>query len=616
MAEIAFIAPDGAMFQIARDCLGARHKHIRIVEGLLGKGVKVASGLFKAGVEVIISRGGTAKAIADALPDATVVTVPTTGFDVLRAIGKARSYGNHVGVVAFPSMTAGMGSIGSVLGVELTVYDLADESEAEAQVLRARAEGAQVVVGGIITGITAQRHGIPFHVVESGPGSILDAAGEADRISHALDGEKAKGQLLRAVLTNIRDGIVAVDRNARVTLFNPIAAKTARLEEKSVLGRPVGKVLPSLRLEKVVRSGKDDLGHILKVFDQEIICNKIAVTVGDTIAGAVVTFQDVRQIQKMEAAVRRRVLDSGHVASVRFQDILGSSRAIRQAIELAMDYARSEATVLLNGETGTGKELFAQSIHNHSRRPLGPFVAVNCAALPGQLLESELFGYAAGAFTGASQKGKPGLFELAHGGTIFLDEIAEMDPVIQAKLLRVLQERKVMRLGSDHVLPVDVRVVAATNKNLQELVGKNLFRADLYYRLNVLFLVIPPLRDRKEDISAVARHFLCSPGKRYKLSPAALAELKKHAWPGNVRELQNVMARIAASCKEETVTDVLVRRFIQGMAYSANTPHYFQDEAQDIRAALKEAKGKYVEAAKLLGIGRSTLWRRMKKLNM
>ncbi|WP_300156895.1 sigma 54-interacting transcriptional regulator [Solidesulfovibrio sp.] len=613
MADIAFVAPSPDLYRDAKAALHARHKHIRLVEGLLGKGAQAAAQLAREGVEVVVSRGGTAEAIAKAVPGLTVVAVPTTGFDVLRAIGKAKSHGQRIGVVAFPSMTTGMGSIGNLLGLDVRVYDLADEAEAEGLVLRARDEGAQVVVGGIISALTAERLGIPAQAIESGLESILGAVEEAERVGHALDGEKAKGELLRAVLANVADGIVAVDGHGRVTLCNPVAARAVRLEEKAVLGRPVRTVWPELRLEKVARGGRDERGHILKVFDQEVICDKIALAVGDRTAGAVATFHDVRRIQKMEAAVRRRALDAGHVAAARFADILGESQAIRQAIELGMDYARSDATVLVTGETGTGKELFAQGLHNHGRRPMGPFVAVNCAALPGQLLESELFGYTAGAFTGASPKGKAGLFELAHGGTIFLDEVAEADPVVQAKLLRVLQEKKVMRVGGDHVVPVDVRVVAATNKDLRDMVERRLFRADLYYRLNVLHLPLPPLRERREDVPILARHFLRALGRPLALSPACLAVLKRHPWPGNVREVQNAAARIAASCKEETVTEALVRRVLQEPGPDAAGG---MSEAREIRAALEGAKGKLVDAAKALGISRSTLWRRMKHLGM
>ena len=610
MATIAFIAPNAGLLEKARDALRAEHQDVRIVPGLLHKGVEAARDLAEAGVEVIISRGETARAIARELPRLTVIAVPTTGYDVLRAMGQAKRYGRRIAVVAFPAMTAGMGELGALLDLEITIYDLAGEAEAEEQVLRARDEGAQVVVGGIVTGVMAEKHAIAHQVIDSSLEGILAAAAEAKRIGHALDGEKAKSSLLRAVLTYAHGGIIAVDREARITVFNPMAERITRLAEARVLGRPADEVWPELALARVAQGGRNEPGRLVRAKDNDVVCDKIAIDVDGTAVGAVATFHDVRQIQKMEALVRRRILTSGHVAVARFDDILGTSEALRRAIAVGKDYARARATVLILGETGTGKELFAQSIHNHSDRAQGPFVAVNCAALPGSLLESELFGYAAGAFTGASQKGKPGLFELAHGGSIFLDEIAEADPVIQAKLLRVLQEKKAMRLGGDQVLPVDVRVIAATNKNLRGLVAARAFRDDLYYRLNVLSLRIAPLRERREDIPVLARHFLRGAGGQ-RLSAEAVRVLRAHAWPGNVRELQNVMARAAATLREQTLGGTSMQRILDDCLAPAAASRR-PGEEERIAGALAQAGGKPGEAAKLLGISRSTLWRRLR----
>jgi transcriptional regulator with PAS, ATPase and Fis domain len=288
---------------------------------------------------------------------------------------------------------------------------------------------------------------------------------------------------------------------------------------------------------------------------------------------------------------------------------------------VAEQFAASDSSILISGETGTGKEVFAQSIHNASRRGRQPFVAINCAALPVQILESELFGYVGGAFTGASGKGKPGLLEVAHGGTLLLDEIAEMDASLQSKLLRVIQERKVMRLGSDRIQHTDIRIIAATNKNLKELVAANRFRADLYYRLNVLRLHLPPLRDRSEDIELYAQTFLERQGtvlrRRLKFSPAAKELLIRHAWPGNVRELQNMIERIAAVCTQDTVQAEMVRQMMR--EDDVEEPFRVDFKAtstETIRQALIDARGKQTEAARNLGISRSTLWRRMKSLGL
>ncbi|MBC7335917.1 MAG: sigma 54-interacting transcriptional regulator, partial [Clostridia bacterium] len=307
-------------------------------------------------------------------------------------------------------------------------------------------------------------------------------------------------------------GILAVDQQGRISLCNPVAAQVLGLPNKEVLHQPLAEVTAhNPYLAKVYGDGRPAGGELHKLGDVSVVANRVPIRVGRETIGTVVTFQDVTRIIQLEAKIRRELYQKGLVARFTFEDIIGQSEAIREAVEKAKRYALTDSTVLLSGESGTGKELFAQSIHAFSRRSGGPFVAVNCAALPENLLESELFGYEEGAFTGAKKGGKLGLFELAHGGTIFLDEIGEMTLPLQARLLRVLQEKEVMRLGGSRVIPVDVRVIAASNKNLQQAVQEGTFRADLFYRLNVLCLKVPPLRARKDDIPLLVDHFI----KRY-----------------------------------------------------------------------------------------------------
>lgn len=275
---------------------------------------------------------------------------------------------------------------------------------------------------------------------------------------------------------------------------------------------------------------------------------------------------------------------------------------------------------MLVGETGTGKEIFAQSIHNNSKRCNGPWVVVNCAALPENILESELFGYVGGAFTGANKDGKPGLFEVAHGGTIFLDEIAEMDYVNQGRLLRVLQEKTVVRLGSYKVLPIDVRVIAATNKDLDLLIRENKFRIDLYYRLNVLCLNIMPLRERKEDIKLFIgkflREFYNISGRTLRLTNDTIKFLEEYNWPGNIRELKNLVQRITVTAKVDTITCEMIKEILHSKETIPVLSTRENRQVKEIREALKEAKGNCTAAARILGIHRMTLHRRIKKLNI
>jgi len=621
MSLIAFIAPDVSMFESACQLFQTHHSDIHIVKGLLHEGVAIATSLYAKGTEIIISRGGTATAIRNAGLEITVVEIPITGFDIIRTVEKAKLHGRRIGVVTFPSLLQETDCLSPILGVDIRLYPIHAEEEAEGQVLQAFREGVDVVIGGFITKQVAQKRDYSFELIESGAEGILQAAQEAKRIIHARNLEKEKTSLFRAVLNYTYDGIISVDSNYHITFFNPIAEQITGINSITATGKKIAQVWPELNLKHVMHTGKDDLGHILKINEVDVLCNKIAIVVNNTTVGAVVTFQDVTKIQQMEARVRRRIYDFGHIASYSFKNMESTSSELVQTIEMAKDFSLTHSSILIIGETGTGKEVFAQSIHNYSERRQGPFVAINCAALPSQILESELFGYVGGAFTGANPKGKPGLFEVAHGGTIFLDEIAEMEYVTQGKLLRIVQEKKVMRLGSDRVIPIHVRIIAATNKNLKNLVNENNFRADLYYRLNVLQLRIPPLRNRKEDIEVLAELFL----KQYKgiikhhlkLAPSAIKALTEYTWPGNIRELQNIIERVIAIHKDETIDATIIKRLLEDQQdTNDNDAEIIFNEIDEIKRVLALTKGKYAEAAKILGISRSTLWRKLKRLGL
>ena len=333
-------------------------------------------------------------------------------------------------------------------------------------------------------------------------------------------------------------------------------------------------------------------------------------------ACVVLTFREARRMRGFAARV------AGSKAVYTFDRILGDSPPLMEVIEQAKTIARGNTTVLILGESGTGKELFAQSIHNASPRASRPFVAVNCGALPRNLVESELFGYEDGAFTGASRTGKPGKFELADGGTIFLDELGEMPMDAQVSLLRLLQNGEVTRIGGKSSRTVSVRVIAATNKNLEEAVRQHTFREDLYYRLNVFTLVLPPLRSRMSDIELLAEHFLLkfagSLGKDVRgFTPGALALLRRYQWPGNIRELENVMERLANIVRHPLVSEedlppqmVTVRQPAspQGLLHSK--------EAETILETLRQTGGNIRAAAALLGVSRGGLYVKLRRLGI
>jgi PAS domain S-box-containing protein len=442
--------------------------------------------------------------------------------------------------------------------------------------------------------------------------------------------------LLEAVIESTADAISVADENGNNIIVNPAYTRITGLSKASVLNKPVTVDIAegeSMHL-KVLRTGKPVKNVRMKVGPgrKEVIVNVAPIVMDGTVRGSVGVIHDISEIIGLteELATARKLLR--HLkASYTWDDIVGRSPALLAAKELARRAAGTPATVLLLGESGTGKELFAHAIHNASRRSGARFVRVNCAALPEPLLESELFGYEEGAFTGALRGGKRGLFEEANRGTIFLDEIGEVSPAIQTKLLRVLQEKEVRKVGGTSSIPVDVRVISATNANLEQKIRDRSFREDLYFRLNVLPIRIPPLRSIREDIPEIARHLLGKLNQEYgreveSLSADVLRSLQEYHWPGNVRELESVIGRAMIAMrpaeKEIEIEHMplfeceKIGRIIVG---SGNGPVQTLEEAtsdaeqEAITRALAETGGNREQAAKLLGTAVRNLYYKMKK---
>jgi len=362
---------------------------------------------------------------------------------------------------------------------------------------------------------------------------------------------------MEGLLDAVGEGVMGFDLQHRVNVLNRKAEEILGRPAWTVLGRPLAEVLPPLP-EGCGLDGEERISdEVWHLGSRRVIVTHIPVSRNGQPAGGVLRMREAEEIVQLEGKLRSQLRNKGHVAKYTFAHVKGVSRAIRAVVARAESFSRSSSAVLIYGETGTGKELFAHAIHNASPRRAYPFVAVNCAAVPETLLESELFGYEEGAFTGARKGGKAGYFEQAHRGTIFLDEIADMPLSVQARILRVVQEKEVVRVGGTRVIPVDVRVIAATNRDLKRLVEQGAFRADLYYRLNVLPLHIPPLRERPEDILPLARYFLEARQSSLVLSPETCAILQSYPWPGNVRELENCIEYLISVARGVATPDDL-----------------------------------------------------------
>ena len=390
-------------------------------------------------------------------------------------------------------------------------------------------------------------------------------------------------------------------------------------------GRHIGEFFPELPYEALIRREKKILSELYRCGDRQFLMNCAPVEVEGQVTSCVITLQTIEKIMEEERAIRKRMHKQGFVAKYSFSDILHVEKTLDETIRNAEDFSAVESNILIRGETGTGKELFAQSIHNASQRKNRPFVAINCAALPDNILESELFGYVEGAFTGAAKGGKVGFFEIAHKGTLFLDEIGDISPKLQSRLLRVLQEREIIRLGSDTVIPIDVRIIAATNKDLYAEVQAGAFREDLYYRLDVLELKLPPVRQRKQDIPCLAEHFLNFEREKHAcvlkgFTKGATQLLTSYDWPGNVRELRNFCERISILCKREYAEASDVLRALPSLSAGASpVPLHSpvqKNEREELQRILLLHQGNRKETARYLGIHPSTLWRKMKRLGL
>ena len=629
-AKLGLVAPYPELERIAREVCVELGENVDVRQGDLSVGVQAAREMQLEGVEVIVSRGGTALSIAEAV-DVPVVSIQVTGFDILRALHVARQFGDRIGVVGFKEIIYGTDSIQDILGVPLTLMYIEREQDAEGTIRAAVARGIGVVIGDAISARIVERYGAKGVLIESGKEAIVKAIEEAKHVAAVRKRERQRAEEFKTILDFSYEGIVGIDQEGIIRVFNPVAERFLGVKASYAVGKRIVDVLPGVGLDAVREQRKPELDQIQNIAGAVVVSNRVPITVGEDVVGAVITFQDAQRIQQTEKEVRRKLYLRGHVARHAFADIVTESSSMERMIARATRFADTDSTVLIMGETGTGKELVAQGIHNASARRKGPFVAVNCAALPESILESELFGYEEGAFTGSRKRGKPGLFELAHGGSIFLDEIGDMPLSMQARLLRVLEQREVMRLGGEQVIPVDIRVIAATHRDLRRAAREDAFRSDLYYRLDVLNVSIPPLRERKEDIAALVNHFMgsisASAGVVPKqLTPAALQALSSYDWPGNVRELKNVCERLAVGVEHDhidshdvssiigqnpggecirgdrEVEDVITVSISGGMRCI---------EEEIMRQVLERVDGDRSEAARLLGVSRTTLWRRL-----
>jgi PAS domain S-box-containing protein len=455
---------------------------------------------------------------------------------------------------------------------------------------------------------------------------ISEARDEIEELKLALNS-------LKDVLDNAYQGFVLVNEDGIIIKWN--YEKLFGIKEEDALGKHVEDVIENTRLHIVTKTGKKELYDVQRIQGHDMIASRTPIIKDGKIMGAVgtVLFKDIREFTDL--AKKLKILESTvdkykseisrmYRANYNFDDIITRNVHMLDLIDIAKKAANSASTILIEGESGTGKEYFSHAIHEESNRRLAPFIRINCAAIPHELMESELFGYEAGAFTGAKKEGKIGKLELANGGTVLLDEISSMPLSMQAKLLRVLEEREFERIGGNTSIKIDIRLIACTNENLEHLANKNRFRQDLYYRLNVVRIKIPPLRNRLDDIPCLCEDILNQQMKSVGLTSKSVTDraifaLKLYSWPGNVRELRNILERAANMSVGNYIDIQHLPDFISEklnndvVKTDVHTLKYKMAEAE-VRAiveALKYCNGNRTEAARLLGVHRTALYKKL-----
>ncbi len=587
---------------------------------------------FDAGSDVIIARGFTAYSLRKMFPHLPVIELPITAYDLIRALNECIS-------LYAPEKVAFIGNFAAleeakelehIVCCDIEVYHTPKVEDVENAVEQAHKDNCSAFIGGYSVNLICSQKGYASVTIQTGNEAIIQALDEAVRTVNVVRTERERAEMFTTITETSKDGMLYVDMAQNIRVCNPAACQLYIGTKKNPLGLPLKTAFPFLSdpVFRALKTGSELANQIIHWKNSTLNVTVHPVIINTRKTGAVITFQDATQIQQVEIQIRKNLAKKGLNAHYHFEDIIHESQEMDHVIQKARKFASVSSNILIEGETGTGKELFAQSIHNSSNRCNGPFVAVNCASLPENLLESELFGYVEGAFTGASKGGKIGLFELAHKGTLFLDEISEIPLSIQGKLLRVLQEHEVRRLGDDRVISVDVRVIAATNRNLRVIMEQGNFRQDLMYRLDVLKLFLPPLYKRSGDAKVIFYYFLDLFHRQQgypipHIDASAMQLLSEYRFPGNIRELRNVAERLIVICMDQkNLTTADMREALYPEELPQNTPVpavsscYENSERDFLIQKLEEFHYNQTLTAKNLGINRTTLWRHMKQLGI
>ena len=630
---LAIVTPSSPLAANARDIAQEMGITTCVVLTGLDEEVGVAHEVLRKGeIQVIAGRGQLVYILRQQV-DVPVLAVEYSAQDILEALLPFQNSNILIGHLCFPEQGTESQDIARLLGVRLTRLVVWSLDEVGAALEKAAKLGITRIIGGPGLVHRARDRGFAGDILRSGnPESLRRMFRTAASIIALGTRNRQQVEMIRCISDLNPNALLSIDREYRITYANTHAEQLLGNGRQSIVGYLVNEFLPHVDCSRLLLPDTD-VSLTTNISGRRMVMSHVPLSQTGTNEGAVLSFQDVADMQRMESNIRQKLYAEQHIAKVTFEQIVGDSPAITEARRLAWRFARPDASVLITGETGTGKDMFAQAIHNASSRAAAPFVSVNCAALPEMLLESELFGYDEGAFTGARKGGKPGLFEVAHNGTLFLDEIGEMPLTLQTRLLRVLQDKRVMRLGSNRLIPVNVRIISATNRDLNEMRAQGSFRDDLFYRINTMSLRIPPLRERREDIPRLAELFLHTytpQGMEKRLNEDALNQLLSRPWNGNVRELAHEIERAVLLCDGREITAEFLSGGESGggcrvsdraepsrQAPEATAmPAPAAAEREAIRQALMDNQYHRGRTALALGISRATLWRKIREMGL
>jgi len=616
-ATIGFIAPNKRISDSAYRVLKDEILEKKLIVSLLKDGdiVKQAEALIKKGAEAIIARGGTYREIVNSKLSVPVVQLLYNTQDILYSINHARKLGEKVVLILTSSTVFDIDEWKEILNIDLDIIRF-DDMEELADIIMSvfKKYPNPVIIGGAITCAKADKIGLKHVEIDNSDATIAGTYERVQEIMGLILEDNKHIQLLSAVLNNVNDGIVVINNNGLVEHINNNILKFFPCDSAKCINKKFEDMFPELSFSLSALKDIEISNQIIKKGKFILNVNAAAFHNEGNQLGVVCTVQDLTEIQRLEENLRHKLNPKGLSSKYTFEKIYTNNRKMKDVIESAKEFSKTESTILIYGESGTGKEMFAQSIHNYSDRKNAPFVAVNCGALSENLLESELFGYVEGAFTGARKGGKQGLFELAHKGTIFLDEINSIPLEVQSSFLRIIEEKEVMRLGSDYVIPLDVRVIVASNENLIKMVEHGEFRRDLFYRLNVLEIKIPTLKERQDDIIPLFNMFLKEYNAKMTVPEELVVRLKEHRWKGNIRELRNIAERYAL-LKDRMSFDFLNE--------SNNDSEFVTEDLKiDLKVLNKTVEELVIESlinkgiskneiSSILGISRTALWKKI-----